>query len=113
MAARAEPCASANPPTAAAEAVTKKPRRDRLEVVAVTFSSMSRFAFDCFGMPISLNRMPNSKHRMQGPPAGQKSQAIAMGIVRPAKKLGGTFFTRHRARGELCSTTVYYRNLGG
>src|ERR1700730_17394095 len=44
VATRAEPCASASPPTAAAEAVTKKPRRDRLGAVTL---SMSRFGFDC------------------------------------------------------------------
>ena len=46
MSARAEPRESANPPTAAAEAVTRKPRRDGLEVVAVT-TSVSIFGFDC------------------------------------------------------------------
>ena len=41
MSARAEPCATANPPTAAAEAVTRKPRRDRWGV----------FRLDWFDIP--------------------------------------------------------------
>ena len=36
ISARAERCANARPPTAAAEAVARKPRRDRLEGVAIT-----------------------------------------------------------------------------
>jgi hypothetical protein len=58
MAARPELCASANPYTAAAEAVTRKSRRDRFEVVAVTLS-LCKSGVDRSGMSSLLQS--NSK----------------------------------------------------